>query len=280
MVVLLVDHEIFAWKSTWKKVLTFTERRVILVNMKKINHSMFLLIFVSLTASAQPDWIKDTKRRVIGGDIIHWGTGLADTPEVALFMARHMAIKAIIEECGGFAHKDIVPKQRHVESKGKRYKAFAKVFIPFDSCAYGKKPYANSNMENEKIVASQRFYSRLIGDIDQNEREFLEEWVKDENNRLWSNVKSEQDSTQEQINALQQEIQRMKDSVHLQNRPVAPVYVPVKSGMKVLCWKEYQTLMDQAMMDAAPYGARLNHPKALPMFNAAQRKKQICIRMK
>jgi hypothetical protein len=247
--------------------------------MSRIKHLIPLLVFVSLTAYGQPDWIGDTKRRVIGGDIIHWGTGLANSPEVALFMARHMAIKAIVEECGGFAHKDIVPKQRHVEPQGTQYRAFAKVFIPFSSCEYGKIRSPESWKRNVKIIEGQKFYDRLLGNVS-GEEERVRQWVLDENNKLWSNVKSEHDSTQEQINALQQEIERMKATIHLQNRPVAPVAVPVQNSYKVLCWKEYQTLMDQAMMDAAPYGANLAHPAARPMFNAAERKKQICLRMR
>jgi len=248
--------------------------------MRSIIRFAPFLILVSLTAYAQPDWVTDTKRRVIGGDIIHWGTGRSSTSEIALFKARHMAIKAILEECGGFAHKEIVPEKRYVEKDiAGDYVAYAKVFISKQSCSYGQDKYPSKDMENKKILEGQKFYDQLLGNTTPQEEEEIRKWILEENDRLWSSVKSEHDSTQEQINYLKQELKMLKASIKLQKRPVMPLRVPATTPMKAMCWKKYQTLIDQAMMDAAPYGANLAHPAARPMFNAAQREKQICLMM-
>lgn len=244
-----------------------------------MRYTLFL-IFISLTAFAQPKWIKDTKRHVRGGDIIHWGTGSdLNSPEIALFKARHMAIQTILEECGGFAHKEIVPEKRYVEKRGTFHVAWAKVYISLNACRYSRKN-PSKKMENKEIVKGQRFYNKLIGNATSQERENIQKWVLKEQDKIWSNVKAEHDSTQEQISALKEELKILKANIKLQKRPEVPLRVPAQNSMKESCWQEYNMMMAQARMDAAPYGANLAHPASRQAFNRAQMKGTICQRMK
>jgi len=247
-----------------------------------------VLMLVSLTAYAQPSWIHDTQRRVIGGDIIHWGTGQADTSEVALFKARHMAIKAILEECGGFAHKSIVPKQRHVEQHGSGFIAYAKVYIPAIACDYGKQGHQNSGRENQRIVTGQEFYDQLMGNNHHQRYAAAKKveariygWIQKLNDDFYENVKAEHDATQQQLNALKRELELLRGEMDIKRNPIveAPGRIPSSSAMKQHCWAEYRDINNYVRMKASAYYMNMAHPNVREYFNQAEMKKASCLRL-
>lgn len=244
------------------------------------------LFLISLTAYAQPVSSYKSERQIIGGDIIHVGIGLGATPELALFIARHTAIKAIVEECGGFIHKNIIPRKSHVQTYQRGYQAWAKVSIDFDDCSYGQGKKTDPRLENKKIKEGQKLYDELIRTQGMGQVVKLEEieyrifdWIKEKNDKFYSNVKAEQDATQEQINELRQEIETLRAEMDIKQQPIAPMKLPANDSMKQMCWAEYSQLNSLARMKASPYNMNLAHPAVRDYFNNAEMKKAICMRL-
>lgn len=88
---------------------------------------------------ADEDWKNDANRHVIGGSISHFGIGLSNRPDVALYMAKMMAVSAIADECGGIVHKETkIYKTDVVATNKQHFEGYARASIEFQLCEEGK----------------------------------------------------------------------------------------------------------------------------------------------
>lgn len=238
--------------------------------------SSLLLLVPAIAFSGTPEWTQVTQREVIGGDIVHWGTGEADSQEIALFKAKHMAIRSIMEECGGFASKEIIPRKQHVEPTEKGYRAYAKVSIEWTACDRAKRP--GKDQENLKIVEGQKLYDEILhGKALSPEQKALAS--KDIDEQLREVVRSEQDPITQAIGSLRNEIDILKQKVS-QPKVIEQVRYPAVDSQKKVCWDEYNGMMTQLTMDAGDYNGNMAAPELQREFNAAMRKKTICEKLR
>ena len=231
----------------------------------------------SIAAQAEsPDWVHDSQRRVIGGDIIHWGTGESETSEVSLFKARQMAIKEIIEECGGLASKYITPRQQHVEPSFKGYRAFAKVSIEWSACDYGKKPAAkkDANFENQKIVESQKLYDQLL---QAQTKWFNGDKTKEIETNIKDLVKAEQDYVLRKMDSLEDRVNDLENKRPIVQQ-IQQVRMPATSSQKKVCEQEVDALLFQLNL-YSPHG-NIQHPSMRPLFNQFLQKRASCAYLK
>lgn len=236
---------------------------------------MLLVMLVSVTAYAQaPDWTRDSERHVYGGDIVHWGTGEAPTPEVALFKARHMAIKALVEECGGVANKDIIPRKQYVETILGGYRAFATASLVFESCDYAKTKQGSEALVNPKIAEGQKLYDELLHGVKTEAKADVN--IED---RIRDYMKAGQSSREQEIGELRNEIEKMKIMIH---QPIVQeqVVLPATDSMKKVCWTEYTQMQDSLTLAAADHHGNMADPSTVGQLNQLERKKNLCQRLK
>lgn len=126
---------------------------------------LILFFFVSVTAYGQgeaPEWIQDSKRRVIGSYILHWGKGTATTSDLALFKAEQMAFKSMISECGGKASNLMTPRDRWEEGPVDGiYTAYSRVSMAFSDCEFVTFNL-EATKENKAIAEAQKMYDSLV----------------------------------------------------------------------------------------------------------------------
>jgi regulator of replication initiation timing len=234
--------------------------------------ALFLLM-VSLTANAQPpEWTQETGRRVLGGDILHWGTGTSDTPEIALFKARQMAIQALMEECGGVASQEIVPRQQHVEPTGSGYTAFARASLEYDACERAKRGRAK---ENPKIADAQKLYKELLfGKTSETETK-----VRELLGAELDTIRSMTSSTMDEVGTLRKEVERLQLMV---KQPVVQeqVTLPATDSQKKVCWEEYSELQQELTILAGEFNGNMADPSLVPKLNRLERKKALCQKLK
>jgi hypothetical protein len=246
--------------------------------MKLVKIGFVLGLLVSNTAFAEaPSWTRHTERQIIGSDIVHWGTGEADSSDVALFKARQMAIKALIEECGGIANKDIIPRKQYVESKAGTNVGYALVSLDFDSCQSGKGKDAK-NLQNPEIMKEQAMYDKLIGvKKDTEEMKVLEKQIKD-------TIRSGNEIRQEQIGSLKNEIDYLRSKVEEQRQPAQVAQVAPSAGSndaaKQMCYGQYQAMRQQLMAYAQRYHGNVASPALFNYYNATRRQKLMCDSLK
>jgi hypothetical protein len=238
------------------------------MNMKIVG----ILLLVSTVAWAEtPEWVNHPGRQVIAGDIVHWGTGDAATPDVAVFKARHMAIKTLMEECGGVASKDIIPRKQYVESEPGYYRAFALVSIEFDSCDRAKGP-RGKRFENPEIVEDQRLYQRLVFGNSEDQARALQEIER-----------SIKDDTFEKAAATEAQIQRLKNDVALLRaqveNPVQPARLPSSSSMKLACKTQLRGMASRLTQHAAQYHGNMADPGLNNELGMAMDQRDLCERM-
>jgi hypothetical protein len=242
------------------------------MNMKAV----VILILSSTTAWAQaPEWISHTERQVIGGDIVHWGTGSAATSDVALFKARHMAIKTLIEECGGVANKEIIPRKQYVETGLDGYRAYALVSIDFESCQAAK-GRDGQKMENPEIAREQKLYDKLVFAE-------LNPEKGNEVDTLREIQRSIHDDMQDNAAAREAQIQRLTNDIASlradMEHPTQPVKLPATSSMKIACQAQLQMMANNLQMHATAYGGNMAAPELNNEIGAAQQQRALCERM-
>jgi hypothetical protein len=213
------------------------------------------LLLISTPAWAdRPDWTFQTNRQVLGGDIIQWGTGSAKSPEVALFKARQMAIKTLIEECGGIANKDIIPRKQYVEDET----AYATVSLSFDSCEQAKR--GDKRLENPKIVEEQKLYDRLLGMNEPSEAE----------SQILKYVQSQNQDLRDDITRLNHRIDDRAQFV------VLPVKLPATNSMKAMCLAQARNLRVNLQTKAIRYNGNAAAPELASDYQAYQQQADMC----
>jgi|GEM_PF-6064462 len=250
---------------------------------------LILFFFVSVTGYAQPDWTTDSKRRVEGSYIIHWGTGTSEQSDLAIFKAQQMAIKTIISECGGFANKEVIPEKAYSEEKDGKHVGYAKVAIPFRDCEHGKADGVTAaEVENPEIKKAQDLYtimmqldergetytemyahiSEFSGKMNNQYRDMkadVEEFKEDQRKAYEahiSEVYAEQDETQTQINVINQRLDGMGYRKYKAN-------VAKSKGARKICYEEYEKKKDATNFK---YGGEELPPKVEKALLAEQAK--------
>lgn len=97
----------------------------------------------------KPDWLFDYNRRVINGNIIHYGVGMGNSPSAAQSLAEGMAIRSIVLECS-LAHKNILISDRYIEQFRQGYRAHVRASLFFEDCEKAKQAtgVARTNLES------------------------------------------------------------------------------------------------------------------------------------
>jgi hypothetical protein len=253
--------------------------------MSDLKNNLGLLLFSLLITPAYaedapapapaPAWIYDTSRRMVGEDIVHWGTGEDTTADLALFRARHAAIKSLTEECGGIVNVDLIPRKQYATIENDKYRAYALVSLDFSSCNYAKTTDGQSQrakIENKTTLEAQRAYEKML--LPKEEVEEVEEVVQaPEVNRFGLTkeqqelAKYKQDMTEwaleleskQEILAAQQELDRSGDpekiikaidKVHIKKNPWAK-----QRERDRKCAAELHHLVD--VTPGGPYGSPL-----------------------
>lgn len=230
----------------------------------------FILMLFYQSVEARPEWVDQSNRQVIGGDILHWGTGVDASAQVAVFKAKQMAIKALMEECGGVAHKDIIPWDKHVEQTREGYRAWTRVGLAFDSCDQAK-GRNGKRYENPEIVRSQELYTKLLsadmGLLKPEEKEKVLEDVRREAQRQYDR---NQHHFENRLEQLEEKINAMKHpTVEL------PAKLPATSSMKIACIKRLKQ-MEHVMQMKAPANGNLADPSVVDYYNRYQVEADIC----
>lgn len=239
------------------------------------------ILILSSTCSwaGAPEWVSQTGRQVIAGDIVHWGTGDAATPDVALFKARQMAIKTLIEECGGVANKEIIPRKQYVESEGDTYRAYSLVSLDFESCQAAKSR-DGKKLENPEIVEAQKLYRKLVFAEQQSSDTSIlveiEHSIRDDMRNTESEHKAE-------IQRLSDDISSLKEGMASQVQPVTiqvqTAKLPATSSMKLYCQSQYQAMMNTLSARSIPYNGNMAAPELGGELGAAQQQRALCERM-
>jgi hypothetical protein len=228
-----------------------------------MNKFPILLMVISTPAWARPDWVHHSERQVMGGDIIHWGTGEAETAEIALFKARQMAIQAMVEECGGVANKNIIPRKQYADSEGGSYRAFATVSLDFQSCEAARERDGKT-LENPKTAEEQSLYQKMLG------------LIRDPAPIPPAPV---DDTASQQIGALKEEIDALRAEMRTRPQPLEHVRLPVTNSMKVYCQTQARQMRANLMAKAADYNGNVMAQPLWGDFNAYQNQQALCQRM-
>lgn len=232
-----------------------------------------ILISISQTCFSQerPEWISQPNRVVLGGDILHWGGSRDVSEQVAMFKAKQMAIKSLLQECGGIAHKDIVPWDNYVERLDNgEFTVYARVGLSFESCQEAKGPNAKK-YENKEIAESQKLYSKLLsadmGLLEPSEKEKIMEEV----------IKEAQDQYNSNAGHLEDRIRQLEAKLNAMKAPqvVLPARLPATSSMKIACLKRLQQ-MEHILQMKAPANGNFADPSVADDYNRYQIEASIC----
>lgn len=232
---------------------------------------ILLLIDQTCFAQDRPEWISQPNRVILGGDILHWGGSRDASEQVAMFKAKQMAIKSLLQECGGVAHKDIVPWDNYVERlAGGEFTVYARVGLSFESCQEAKGPNAKK-YENQEIVKSQELYNKLLsadmGLLEPSEKEKIMEEV----------IKEAQDQYNSNAGHLEDRIRQLEAKINAMKVPqvVLPAQLPATSSMKIACIKRLQQ-MEHVLQMKAPANGNLADPSVVDQYNRYQVEASIC----
>lgn len=229
-----------------------------------------ILLLVSNAASAgAPEWVNHSERQVLGGDIVHWGTGDAATPDVAVFKARHMAIKTLVEECGGVASKDIIPRKQYVGSTESGYRAFALVSIDFSACDDAK--VSKKHSQNPEIVEGQKLYQKLVfGNSDQQARALqeVERRIKEDAFERASENESQIQRLKNDVAGLRMDMEKAQEA---RREPAS-----VQPSAKRRCKAQLQLLMNRITMHAAMFHGNMADPRMGNELGQAYQLKKQC----
>lgn len=124
-------------------------------------------MFASLAQSqdqAEPEWIHQQSRQVVGGDILSLGAGEGNSIEISRFKAEAMAVKGLISECS-LAHRDIIIWDRYFEKVGSGYKSYARAGLLFEACQEAKRVRGEErkSLSNAELLKNQDIYSQIEG---------------------------------------------------------------------------------------------------------------------
>lgn len=238
-----------------------------------------LVGFPVLAFANSPEWINQSHRQVIGGDIVTWGTGEGSTSEIAQFKARHMAIKSIVDECG-IAHKDIIPWNNHVELSGNGYRAFAQISLTFQSCEEAKRAKTDVQkqaLENPKLAQGQRIYLSFIAGKHVNDDELTIKAAQDRVDQYW---KQEAANQHDDLQDIKTEVQKLRAELAMSRQPIEPIKIVATSSQKKICKIQARQMIQPIMMAAyqgnSGHGNLANNPAALNQMMAQQ---DLCDRM-
>jgi hypothetical protein len=248
--------------------------------------SILLLLFYTNAWGEErlPSWAKDQDRKLINEDISHWGTGLGQTPELALFKAEFMAVRSISKECGGFASKGIYIPKKYVTKHQSKYVAYARANIPFPECDYNKTPMAKSNkeLENSYLKKGLGLYDKLIKESferktdkpKQDTMKVVLDYLKIKN--------KEQDS---RITAIEEQIRLMQvPSKTVQNITInkREIHLHGTEAKYQECMQEYDDIMYEAQQQSYKnkVPGNLVGKNSINTYNKAQRKLYKCNQMK
>jgi hypothetical protein len=184
-----------------------------------------------------------------------------------------MAIRSIVEECGGFASKYIVPRQQHAEPSMKGYRAWAKVSIEWSACDYWRSPTRDKTQENAKIVEGQRLYDEMM-----RPKKAPESAAKTEQ-QVRELIQDEQSSMREAIGDMKSDIEALKHRIS-QPQVIEQVNLPATDSQKKVCEMQYQSMMRDATVASVPYQGNMAAPEVRDQFNRAMQQAAICRRLK
>jgi len=223
---------------------------------------LILLVLASYPCFAEDlNWIHQTERQIISGDIVHWGTGTADSPDNALFKARQMATKSILMECGGFAHKDIIPRKSHVEDEGRgKWQAYAQVDISFTSCVEAKR---GQGQENKTIIEDQKIYANMLKGQKEKMDEIEVQDMVNAHLRSLSDAEGHSSGADEEEEKFRNINKKRKQ---IMEQPQA------SSSAKQSCYRRLQFEINQMRMQTGSNG----NEAYMPQFNGIEHQKEIC----
>jgi hypothetical protein len=232
------------------------------------------LMILSLSVQAeQPEWTLNTNRQVINDSIVQYGKSWSDSSVMAQFQAEQMAIKSLVDECGGFYHKSIIVRKKYSESYKNGFTAYVQASIDYSSCEYGKTPHAKTNkdVESPTIKESQLLYMKsLTADPD-----LKQEIINDLNRQNLAN--------QEHINSIEKQVDELRElkNKNIQaNVVVTNVTINGTAAKKQECLEQYKELMRDAQIEAMDNGGNLAAGSAAPIYNKAMVKFYNCQKMK
>lgn len=245
---------------------------------------LLLIFLISLNAIAIPKWAENSKRQIEDENISHWGLGIDKNPDVAMFKAQFSAMDSLINECGGYANKDIIITHKHIENNNGLYNAYSRARIPYVSCYYSRTPMAkdNKDLENPQLKKGMKLYYGLIEENFKKKKENKSQ----DNKKLISKVTSYFNEFKKQTNNRLNKLE--KDVESLANKPQEVTIIQKNITMNASetkfreCMEDYDELMREAQHKAmkARIPGNLADPVASRYFNRAQRKLYRCQRMK
>ncbi len=250
------------------------------MNIKFIGFLLAVFLVSICSWAESPEWIKQTGRQVISGDIIHWGTGSDSSPDIAIFKARQMAIKTMIEECGGVAIS-IIPRKQYVESDRSFFTAYALVSLDFQSCEDAKGPNGKK-LENPEIREAQNTYKKIIFSDKKTEITIIHKSdedltsVKEAQQKIQSDIQEDVENRDYQIQELKNEMAAMKLRMVT---PTQPVRLPATNSMKIMCESQYQNMMMALTLHSSAYNGNMADPALGNELGAAMVQKQMCQRL-
>lgn len=249
-----------------------------LLIMDKLNMVVGFFLVTNVAWAQAPSWTQDSERHVEGGDIVHLGTGSADTPDIALFKGRQMAIKMIVEECGGVANKDIVPRKQYVEEKTKGlYVAYSQVSLEIGSCEQAKHPSQAQRFTNKKIEEEQDLYDQLMNPKVTDNKEELQKLEK----KITSLINNDAELRDEQYRSLETQIEAMKERASLPRPVVVKSDMPVYNTNKAACMLELKMMAHQLAVHMGPNNSNWFATPALTAeYNTFYSKGQECKKLK
>lgn len=242
-----------------------------------------LLTLIPLTSYAQaPAWTANPGRQIVGGDIVQTSVGQGPTVEYAQFIARQSAIKALIEECGGVANKDIVPWSSYTTELPNGFEAWAQVSLVFVSCDYAKHNLSEidrKRLENSKIAEEQKLYDNLMSAQLNAPKSMDDALIKAAQDKVEQYLKQQATTQHDDINDLKQQMAIMQGQLSLMQRPIEAVKIPATNSDKKLCEVNLRHKMTRLQELAGPKNGNMADPSMREHFNEAMFNMDICARM-
>ena len=239
---------------------------------------IFILCMLSIsTFAGDKDWVNKPSRVIVGGDLLHWGAGVSDKQEIALFKAESMALRSAVLECG-FPHKDMKVWERQVDFINNQYKAYVRGGISIHECERMKRV---KNKEKKRLTNNKLKKSLLLYDNYLKAELLPKPDTKELDKQIITDIKGD-------INNLQSKVEKLearpagKTTVH-QTVQVQEIKVYGDAAKQQECFLDYRSLMDdanaEAMETSEPAGNLANGP-ANRIYNKAQRKLRQCSEMR
>ncbi len=255
----------------------------------KIYFFISLLVGVAYADPSPPEWIHQQDRIVIGGDILHLGIGVGETPEVARFKSEAMSVRVLISECT-LAHRDIVIWDRYMEQKDGQYIAYTRAGLSFESCHEAKSARGEKRkqMSNSELINNQDIYSQLEG---LNPSTFKNSSDIKRNTKDIAILKRQRLDNQNKIKALEEKIIQLEreksdnksQTIVIKETKILYDKAPANQARFEDCMQDYRQLMNDANQAALEIGnpkGNLASPGVYPKLNRAEAKLRYCQQIK